>query len=81
MTIEQLTHDSYYSMEDYHQITIDLIQETNGQLQKDSIISTERLATLWYEIDCLLEVFNPKYKLEIETLKQLIGIIDKELLK
>lgn len=76
MTIEQLSYDSYYKMEDYHQITIDIIQEAEDILEEDSVSAHVKLCAISYRISVLLEVFNPEYQVEIESLGYLEKIID-----
>jgi alpha-acetolactate decarboxylase len=79
MTIEQLSYDIYYKMEDYHQITIDIIQEAEDILEEDSVEALEKLGALSYRISVLLGVFNPEYKVEIESLGYLEKIIDDKI--
>lgn len=67
-------------MEDYHQITIDLIQDTEDlfmSADKDIENITDRnqiiesLGALCYDILITLEVFNPNFENEISDLKDL----------
>jgi hypothetical protein len=78
--LKQISNDSFYKMEDYHQITIDLIQDTedlfmyadediNNITDRNQII--ESLGALCYDIMIILEVFNPNFENEISDLKDL----------
>lgn len=73
-TIEEISHDSYYNMQNYHQITIDLIEETENLLNlsddetENSLM--EEFGSLSYDISTVLEIFNTKLENEITVLKE-----------
>lgn len=81
-TLKEISHDSFYKMGDYHQITIDFIEETenlfddkpeNKEEQTDLIC---KLQALYYNIDICLEVFNPEFKIEIDDLTNILSLIE-----
>ena len=78
--LKQISNDSFYKMADYHQITIDFIQDTEDlfmSADKDINNITDRnqiiqlLGALNYKIIITLEVFNPNFENEISDLKDL----------
>jgi len=72
-TIEQLSHDVYYSMEKYSQIIVDLVD-----LVEDAE-SQEELGSVAYQVDLLLEVIDKSRTDDVEALSDLqIIIIQKE---
>ena len=56
------------------QITLDLVQNTEFDLNKDNV-SKDDIGSKLYEIDVLLEAFNPVYVLDIEIIKELQVIL------
>lgn len=78
--LEQLSHDSFYNMQDYNQVTIDYIDdlevllnncEDNTENIKDS------LGALSYRISTILDVINPALKTDKEALLKVIEIIEE----
>jgi hypothetical protein len=77
---KQISNDAFYNMEDYHQITIDLIERTDELFNeidevdsdKDRNEKIEYLGALSYDIDTTLEVFNPNFEIEISDLKDVL---------
>ncbi len=79
---KQITHDSYYKMENYHQISIDLIEEAENlfnSLDEEDRYVIEQLRALSYDIGIVLEVFNPIFEIEISDLKDLDVHIDNKI--
>lgn len=72
-TLEELSHDSFYNMDKYSQITIDFIQDLEDILQEDN---KEELGALSYTISTVLDVLNPELKTDKEALLNLIEIIE-----
>lgn len=77
----QISSDSFYKMENYHQISIDLIEEAeqliNSEDEKTKQI--ELLGALSYNIDIILEIFNPIYEIEISDLKDVLIHIENKI--
>jgi hypothetical protein len=55
-TLEQLSHDTFYSMEKYSQLVIDFVQEVEDLSTSNS--DEESLGSLLYSIDNVLEVID-----------------------
>lgn len=64
-TIEQLSHDTFYSMEKYSQIVIDFVQNF------EDIENKEELGSLSYQLDLVLEVIDNSRTDDVEVLKNL----------
>lgn len=80
-TLEELSHDSFYNMQNYSQITIDFIQELEDLVNpdnygKDNKVRTSRLESISYKISTVLDVLNPELKTDKEALLNLIEIIE-----
>ena len=82
-SLKEISHDSYYKMGDYHQITIDFIESAEDLFNCDAPEDEEekrdllnRLGCLSYDISVCLEVFNPEFKIEISDLKDIDSLID-----
>ena len=77
----QISSDSFYKMENYHQISIDLIEEAeqlfNNEDEKTKQI--ELLGALSYNIDIILEIFNPIHEIEISDLKDVLIHIENKI--
>jgi hypothetical protein len=70
MTINELSNLVFYKMENYHQITIDLVSEAEHLLIKEDL-SSDDVGSLSYNISTLLEVINPTLIDDIECLNNL----------
>lgn len=80
--LQQLSHDSFYNMQDYSQITIDYIEETEDLLQMEFDTERERLdnlGALSYRISTVLDVINPALETDKKALLKLIEIIENEI--
>lgn len=79
-TLEELSHDSFYNMQDYSQITIDFIDELevlmSNEIYTDSFDFETGLGSLSYRISTVLDVINPEFKTDKEALLNLIEIIE-----
>lgn len=78
-TLEELSHDSFYNMQNYSQITIDFIQELEDTLSAEYYGEREKedvLGALSYTISTVLDVINPELKTDKEALLNLIEIIE-----
>ena len=84
---QKISSDAFYKMEHYHQISIDLIQETEelfSRLQKVKNTETKNelitdLNCKYYDIDVILEVFNPINEFEISDLKDVLIHIENKI--
>lgn len=81
-SLKEISNNTFYKMENYHQITIDFVQETE-QLFDETPENKEEKAELItnlncmsYDIDNALEVFNPEFAIEISDLKQILSLIE-----
>lgn len=81
-TITEISSDSFYKMHNYHQISIDFIEEAedvlerkpNDDEEKTEIIS--ELGALSYQISNALEVFNPEFETDISDLTDILSLIE-----
>lgn len=65
---------------DLCQITIDMIQDTEMQLNRDESdkpIERDEVGAIVYQISILLDVFNPKFTYDIEALERLKKILEE----
>lgn len=69
-SISKLSDLVFYKMEDYNQITIDLVQEAEDMLVADSV-SEEKVGALQYTISTVLDVINPVLTHDIKALTEL----------
>jgi hypothetical protein len=77
-TIEQLSHNTFYSMEKYSQIVIDFVQDF------EDIETKEELGSFSYQLDLVLEVIDNSRTDDVEVLKNLQLLVkdkNKELSK
>jgi len=81
---KEISSDCFYKMGNYHQKTIDLIQETEELFNEspknrdEENILIEKLGALSYEISTELEIFNPALEIEISDLKDILVHIEKK---
>lgn len=62
------------------QITIDMIQDTEMQLNRDESekpIERDEVGAIVYQISILLDVFNPIFTYDIEALERLKKILEE----
>ena len=77
--IEKIDNRVFYSMEKYSQKIIDLVEDISEKLYRynDEInLKKESVEALNYEIDILIEIWNPKFKDDLEVLYMLNNLID-----
>ena len=74
-TFEEIINDVEDDIDNYHQITHDIIEETEDHFECDEPLNevykndlVGNLVSLSYEIGLLLEVFNPEFIVEIAIL-------------
>ena len=58
MDLKELSHDSYYYMHNYNQLTIDLVEKTEDLYASDFEVTPEEFGALAYKIDTILEVID-----------------------
>jgi len=76
--IRGLEGDVYKNMGECLQITIDMVQNTEQQLnrdEKEDAVTRDELGAIRYLIDILLEAFNPERIYDIEILNLLNKIL------
>jgi len=76
--LEQLSHDTYYNMEKYSQLTLDLVSDAEDlytyQKGKDDF------GALAYTVDNVLEVIARDRYDDIEALETLSGVLKSEII-
>ena len=81
-TLREISHDTFYSMGNYHQITIDLVQDLEDffdnkpKVQADQAVLLTKLNGFSYRVKLILEVFNPEFENEISDLKHILSLIE-----
>jgi hypothetical protein len=78
-TLKELSHDSFYNMENYSQIVIDLIQEVEQAFREEEERREQYLWEVLYDVDNLLEVINKKRTHDYNALVLLSSLINKEI--
>ena len=77
-TLKQLSHDSFYNMQNYSQLTIDLIQEVEDLYASDYEVTPEEFGALAYRIDTILEVVDKTLEHDVKALEMLYFILNNE---
>lgn len=77
MTLEQLSHNTFYKMERYSQLTIDLVDETEQLINYEAEI--EKFGALKYTVENILEVIDKSLVFDLEALHALEKIIEEEI--
>lgn len=78
--LQQLDSECSDNIEKASQKTIDFVQETVNQFNRDfeeEPIQDDELGAINYEISILLEVWDPALKYDIEILKRLDATVTK----
>lgn len=81
-TLEELSHDTFYKMEEYHQISIDFVQDVEQlfdtekpeTLKEQKELLTE-FGSLSYDLSLAIEVFNPEFSQELADLRDLESLV------
>ena len=73
MTIEEITHETFYNIEKYSQIVLDLVSEV-----EDADDSTN-FGALAYEISNILEIIDKSRGEDIKILKHLKRLVRDEI--
>ena len=74
--IEELSDKTFYQMENYSQLIIDLVEEIEDEIEEEKI---DRLKSKSYEIDLILEIIDKNRVYDIEALELLSQIIDSKI--
>lgn len=78
-TLKELSHDTFYKMENYSQLVIDLVQEVEElYTYKEDIMS---FGAMYYTVDNILEVIDKSRTHDVEALEVLSSILDQEIEK
>lgn len=73
-SIEELSKDSFYNMQNYSQLIIDFIQDF------EDIDTKEELGSISYRMDCVLEIIDKSRENDVNALKFLLNA-SKEVLE
>ena len=73
MTIEEITHETFYNMENYSQVVLDLVSEV-----EDADDNTN-FGALSYDISNILEVIDKSREEDIKILKHLKRLVRDEI--
>lgn len=77
-TLEQLSHDAFYDMHNYSQLTIDLIQEAEDLYLYEYEVESVEFGALAYKIDTILEVIDKSLEHDVKALETLYFILSNE---
>ena len=81
-TIKEISADAFYKMHNYHQITIDFIEEAEDVLERKPETEEDKkeifseLGALSYQINNALEIFNPEFETDISDLTDILSLIE-----
>jgi hypothetical protein len=75
-TIEELSDKTFYQMENYSQLIIDLVEEVEEEISDGKI---DGLKSKSYEIGLILEIIDKTRIYDIEALELLLQIIDSKI--
>lgn len=75
--IFSLDNEAYQRMGDLHQLTIDLIQQVGLEAVDSVNFDRERLCSLRYEVESVLDVISPAYLLDVALLNRLAVALKK----
>ena len=78
-TLEQLSQDSFYNMQNYSQLTIDLIQEAEDLYLYEYEVESVEFGALAYKIDTILEVIDKSLEHDVKALETLYSILSNEI--
>ena len=78
-TLEQLSQDSFYNMQNYSQLTIDLIQEAEDLYLYEYEVESVEFGALAYKIDTILEVIDKSLEHDVKALEALYFILSNEI--
>ena len=73
-TLKELSHDTFYNMQNYSQLIIDLIEEAEDALSSNR----DMVGALAYKIDTILEVIDKSLEHDVKALETLYFILSNE---
>lgn len=79
-TIQELSNDIFYGMENYSQLVIDFVEEVEDILDIGETLTEDdfrELGSIRYNISTVLDIYNPVLLEDIEVLKNLDYIISE----
>ena len=77
-TLKELSHDTFYNMQNYNQITIDLVEKAEDLYASDFEVTPEEFGALAYKIDTVLEVIDKSLEHDVRALETLYFILSNE---
>jgi hypothetical protein len=78
-TLEELSHDTFYKMQKYSQLVIDLVEETEDlYTYKSDDTSFEAMR---YQVDNILEIIDKSRVYDVEALQSISKILGQEIEK
>lgn len=75
-TLEELSHDTFYNMQNYSQITIDLVDDVEELYTYAT--KTEEFGAMAYTINTVLEVIDESLEYDVKALETLYFILSNE---
>ena len=78
-TLEELSHDTFYKMQNYNQVTIDLVEKAEELYSSEFEVIPEEFGALAYEIDTILEVIDKSLEHDVKALETLYFILSNEM--
>lgn len=79
MTLEELSHDTFYNMENYSQLVIDLVDEVEELYTYEE--NRNSFGALAYKVRNVIEVIDKSREHDLKALKDLYRILNDELEK
>ena len=77
-TLEQLSHDTFYNMQNYSQLTIDLVEKAEELYSSEFEVTPEEFGALAYKIDTVLEIIDKSLEHDVKALEALYFILSNE---
>lgn len=78
-TIKELSHITFYEMNNYSQLVIDLVQETEDLFNESELPSNDNFGALKYQVDNVLEVIDKTRTHDVEALESLSFLLDEKI--
>ena len=78
-TLKELSHDTFYNMQNYSQLTIDLVEKAEYLYASDFEVTPEEFGALAYKIDTVLEVIDKSLEHDVKALETLYFILSNEM--
>lgn len=73
--LQQLSHDSFYNMQNYSQITIDYIEDVEDAIENNK----DMLESLSYRISTIIDIISPALETDVKAFFKLDEIINEYL--